>query len=119
MIIGKARRRPDLLANRIPHDAEEFLALHFPAGSSRDAARRLWKLLEEAFALDLRGLHPDDDLGELLSRSNGRSVARPLGSFRRLVEHVERSVDSLGEIELVMGLEEELNQRGFTLLVRR
>ena len=67
-------RRPELLRGRVPCGQEEFLAWHFPTGERRDVARQLWRLLEDHFTLDLRGLHPDDDLQVLLGGSRYDSL---------------------------------------------
>ncbi len=80
-----SRHRPELLQDRIPCGEEEFLSWHFPSGERRDAARLLWRLLEKQFDVDLRGLHPDDDLSSVI-RSGG--------------------YESLDTVELVMALEE-------------
>ena len=79
------RRRPERLQGRIPCSEEEFLSWHFPSGERRDAARLLWRLLEGQMGLDLRGLHPDDDLAAIVGS----------GGY-----------DSLDTVELAMALEE-------------
>jgi acyl carrier protein len=81
-----SRHRPELLRDRIPcGEEEEFLSWHFPSGERRDAARLLWRLLENQFDVDLRGLHPDDDLSSVIHG----------GGY-----------ESLNTVELVMALEE-------------
>ena len=79
------RWRPELLRGRIPCGEEEFLSWHFPSGERRDAARFLWRLVENQFGLDLRGLHPDDDLSAIIGGGG---------------------CSSLDTVELVMALEE-------------
>ena len=97
-----------MLLARPESTLEEFVALHFPSGPRRDAARRLWRALESELHVDLSGLHPDDDLmdvlelqarsrppevRELLFRSFGfRPLAGGLGSFGRLVNESARQV---------------------------
>ena len=77
--------RPEILRGRIPCGEEEFLSWHFPSGERRDAARFLWRLLENQFSLDLRGLHPDDDLSTIIGGGGH---------------------DSLDTVELIMALEQ-------------
>ena len=50
------------------------MAWHFPSGPQRDAARRLWRLLEDRLNVDLRGLHPDDDLASIVAVSDMDSL---------------------------------------------
>lgn len=104
----KAKTRPAMLLERPESTVEEFVALHFPSGPRRDAARRLWRTLESELLLDLSGLHPEDDLmdvlelkarsrppevRELIFRSFGfRPLAGGLGSFRRVVNEAAREV---------------------------
>lgn len=64
-MLWKRRRVPRTLLDRVPCDLEDFVGRHFPSGPRRDAARRLWRFIE-GFAIDLSGLHPDDDLATLL-----------------------------------------------------
>jgi len=65
-MLWKRRRVPRLLRDRIPCDLEDFVGRYFPSGPRRDAARRLWRFIE-SFAINLSGLHPDDDLAVLLA----------------------------------------------------
>ena len=81
-----AWRVPDVLRCRPPCDLEDFVGRHFASGPSRNAARELWRLLEENLGIQLSGLHPDDDLASILA-SNGW--------------------DSLDTVEVIMALEEE------------
>jgi hypothetical protein len=102
----KPRRNPPVLAGRIPHDREECLGLHFSAGPSRDAARELWQLLEDAFDVNLRGLHPDHDALETVLRSGAAPDAESLGSFRRCAESFSSCHNALAKVEFIMSLEE-------------
>jgi len=77
-----------LLRGRVPSDREEYVGRHFPSGESRDAARRLWQLLEDDLGIELSDLHPDDDLEQLLSSTGS---------------------DSLGTVQFVMALEEGMS----------
>lgn len=109
-----ARRVPDMLRGRPPCDLEDFVGRHFVSGPSRDAARQLWRLLEEGLGIELSGLHPDDDLSSIVSSRDpavlkivevimaleeelGVSLTghdKQLGSFRKCVERMtRRSVD--------------------------
>jgi hypothetical protein len=106
----KAKRHPKVLANRIPHDREEFLGIHFASGASRDSARELWQAIEDAFAIDLRGLHPDDDLGHVLPSGRLADV-RSLGSFRRCVDLFAKCPNALAKVEFVMSLEQSVYER--------
>jgi acyl carrier protein len=74
-----------MLQRRIPCGEEEFLSWHFPSGQRRDAARFLWRVLESHFSVDLRGLHPDDDLSAIVG---------------------DGGWDSLDTAELIMALED-------------
>jgi hypothetical protein len=102
--------RPKLLKARVPCDDDEFLSWHFPTGERRDTARRLWRLLTDLLCLDLRGLHPDDDLSSLVGEGGNdslipievavalaedsdaivRATDGALGSFREWVERMTR-----------------------------
>ena len=112
-----SRRRPELLQCRITCGEEEFLSWHFPVGERRDAARRLSRLLESQMDLDLRGLHPDDDLSAIIGGNGYESLdtvelamaleevvddevahdgaeedlAQGLGTFRQLVDRMTRN----------------------------
>jgi hypothetical protein len=68
-MLWKRRRVPRLLRDRIPCDLEGFVGRHFPSGPHRDAARRLWRFIE-GFAINLSGLHPDDELASLLDAAH-------------------------------------------------
>jgi hypothetical protein len=61
------RRIPKLLRGRLSCDEDDFVGRYFPSGESRDAARRLWRLLENDVGINLSGLHPDDDLPSILA----------------------------------------------------
>src|SRR5438034_1140167 len=100
------RRVPDVLRGRPPSDLEDFVGRHFLDGPSRDAARRLWRVLEEDLGIELSGLHPDDDLASILSSKDRAALEivevvtafeqelglgltgrdKQLGSFRECVE---------------------------------
>ncbi len=107
-----SKRRPKLLEGRVPCDEDEFLSWHFPTGERRNTARRLWRLLTDVQGLDLRGLHPDDDLSSLVGEG-GSNVLTPVelaialaedsgvlvgpangypGSFREWVDRMTRAV---------------------------
>ncbi len=101
-----ARHRPAILRGRIPCGQEDFLAWHFPGGERRDTAREIWRLPESALDLDLRGLHPDDDLAALLADRGGDSLSdvepamaleatidttgADVRTFRQMVDHLAR-----------------------------
>lgn len=68
-MLWKRRRVPRLLRDRKPCDLEGFVGRHFPSGPRRDAARRLWRFIE-GFAVNLSGLHPDDELAALLDAAH-------------------------------------------------
>jgi len=105
-----ARRVPDVLRGRPPSDLEDFVGRHFLDGPSRDAARRLWRVLEEDLGIELPGLHPGDDLASILSSKDRAALEivevvtafeqelglgltgrdKQLGSFRECVERVTR-----------------------------
>jgi hypothetical protein len=68
-MLWKRRRVPRLLRDRVPCDLEGFVGGHFPSGPRRDAARRLWRFIE-GFAINLSGLHPDDELAALLDAAH-------------------------------------------------
>lgn len=87
MAAARARRVPEVLRGRPPCDREDFVGRHFPSGELRDAARRLWRVLEEDLGIELSGLHPSDDLRSLLH---------------------DPHIDSLEMVELIMIAEEEL-----------
>ena len=104
------RRTPDVLRDRPSSDLDDFLGRHFISGPSRDAARHLWRLLEEDLGIELSGLHPDDSLTSILSDKNRASLElvevimaleaelnvgltgrdKQLGSFRECVERMAR-----------------------------
>jgi acyl carrier protein len=113
-----SRHRPELLRDRIPcGEEEEFLSWHFPSGERRDAARLLWRLPENQFDVDLRGLHPDDDLSsvihgggygslntvelvmaleelvdsEVANEAVEEDLAQVLGTFRQMVDRMTRN----------------------------
>ena len=87
MLTVRARRGPNVLRGRPPCDLEDFVGRHFASGPSRNAARALWRLLEEDLGIKLSGLHPDDDLASILA---------------------SKGWDSLDTVEVIMTLEEEL-----------
>lgn len=62
---GREKRTPRIFEGRPKHDLEEFVGVHFPSGPLRDAARKLWRILDDA-GVDMAGVHPDDDLEEIL-----------------------------------------------------
>jgi hypothetical protein len=68
-MLWRRRRVPRLLRDRVPCDLEGFVGRHFPSGPRHDAARRLWRFIE-GFAINLSGLHPDDELASLLDAAN-------------------------------------------------
>ena len=104
------RRLPDVLRGRPSSDLEDFLGRHFASGPSRDAARHLWRLLEEDLGIELSGLHPDDSFASILSDKNWAALElvevimaleadlnvsltgpdKQLGSFRECVERITR-----------------------------
>ena len=104
------RRIPQVLVDRIPYEREECLGLHFSSGTSRDAAREFWELLEETFGVDLRGLHPDDELGQILHPGDAMNTAA-LGSFRHCASMFAGCRNTLAKVEFVMSLEEAVNER--------
>lgn len=105
-----AQRIPDVLRGRLPCDLEDFVGRHFVSGPSRNAARELWRLLEEDLGIQLSGLHPDDDLASILASKDGAALEivevimalgeelglglagrdEQLGSFRECVDRMTR-----------------------------
>ncbi len=81
------RRVPDVLRGRLQCDLEDFVGRYFGSGRSRDAARQLWRLLEDGLGIELSGLHPDDDLASIIS---------------------SKSAAALDIVEVVIALEDEL-----------
>ncbi len=104
------RRVPGVLRGRPSSDLDDFLGRHFASGPARDAARHLWRLLEEDLGIELSGLHPDDSLTSILLDKNRAALElvevimaleadlnvgltgrdKQLGSFRECVERMTR-----------------------------
>jgi len=102
-------RVPAIFQGRQGRTLEEFVGIYFTSGPERDAARRLWRAIEEELSVDLSALHPDDDLADIFELGNpaagsdslevvsvilliedilGQEALRPdgtLGSFREVV----------------------------------
>jgi acyl carrier protein len=109
-------RVPTALRGRPPCDLEDFVGRHFASGPPRNAARELWRLLEEDLGIRLSELHPDDNLASILGSKNwdsldivevtmalgeelGISLAgrdARLGSFRECVEQMARRSQNRG-----------------------
>jgi len=78
----------------------------YGATAMSDAARQLWRLLEDGLGIELSGLHPDDDLASIIGSKSAAALDivevvialedevgvglvgrdKELGSFRQCVE---------------------------------
>lgn len=86
----EARTISKFAARPIKPDLDAFLGLYFASGYERRVAKSLWLLLQGNYKLNLAGLHPDDDVFEIIEL---------------MIE--EHQLDSLEKVETIMALEED------------